>query len=564
MKKFKNFNRKTTLMWAVITALAFAPCQASFFTKSFRRLGSTLSSTQKRLFGAAAIASSSIALRQTSLYNATPQKETTPIVTLKNGIGTGIFSSIQKALTSSPEMIPSLDRWFSWWCSTSTHDKKNTPQLHINAKELITALEGVAQINHKNLAGSMLNPKAYQPTKKDFLYAARSEHPSESTFYFWGDLHGDIRSLIITLKRLVQQGIINDKLEIQQKHVRLIFGGDYVDRGDYGAEVLYVLSILKLANPEQVTLIRGNHEDITINENGGFTGEIQSKFPGKDGQKLLNSVQRFYTSLPAVQFVGVPGSKAHERNYLQFCHGCMELGHNPQKLIESPANNEIMERFERWDFFKELQTLEETQPQSSRALYSLFSRPTTMWGEIVLALFMKSEGAVPQNCGYMWSDVSAGADGNNTDLSHHTPGRGLSYGTLLRNVVSANSAWNEAEHKLIAIFRAHQHNHTMPQLLSKNKHLGSTGANNSLYVVPRGEGDMSIPVFTTVATDLFTPSPSFIQLNLNTDPTKWELTNHYVNGSPTRPDTVKDLQTGANSVWGSKQGNVLSWTNEEN
>src|SRR4030042_777280 len=70
-----------------------------------------------------------------------------------------------------------------------------------------------------------------------------------------GDLHGDLESLIAILQR---SGFTRKMTE--RKDAVLIFLGDYGDRGAYSAEVYYTVLRLKLAFPEQVILLRGNHE----------------------------------------------------------------------------------------------------------------------------------------------------------------------------------------------------------------------------------------------------------------------------------------------------------------
>ena len=70
-----------------------------------------------------------------------------------------------------------------------------------------------------------------------------------------GDLHGDLESLSLILER----SQFLEKMQ-QSKDATLIFLGDYGDRGANSAEVYYVVLKLKLAFPEQVVLLRGNHE----------------------------------------------------------------------------------------------------------------------------------------------------------------------------------------------------------------------------------------------------------------------------------------------------------------
>ena len=70
-----------------------------------------------------------------------------------------------------------------------------------------------------------------------------------------GDLHGDLESLISILG---SSGFTRKM--VASKDATLIFLGDYGDRGEYSGAVYYTILKLKLAFPEQVILLRGNHE----------------------------------------------------------------------------------------------------------------------------------------------------------------------------------------------------------------------------------------------------------------------------------------------------------------
>jgi diadenosine tetraphosphatase ApaH/serine/threonine PP2A family protein phosphatase len=73
-----------------------------------------------------------------------------------------------------------------------------------------------------------------------------------------GDLHGDLNSLIAILEK----SCIIDKMG-QKKDAAMVFLGDYGDRGAQSTELYYTVLRLKLAFPEQIILLRGNHEGPT-------------------------------------------------------------------------------------------------------------------------------------------------------------------------------------------------------------------------------------------------------------------------------------------------------------
>ena len=69
-----------------------------------------------------------------------------------------------------------------------------------------------------------------------------------------GDIHGDIT----TLWHILQE--INVEVFLGNSHNKLIFLGDYVDRGPNSIAVLFAICSLKKKFPESVILMRGNHE----------------------------------------------------------------------------------------------------------------------------------------------------------------------------------------------------------------------------------------------------------------------------------------------------------------
>ena len=75
-----------------------------------------------------------------------------------------------------------------------------------------------------------------------------------------GDIHGQLWDLIN----------IHRNLEANQRNFdKFLFLGDYVDRGVYGPEVMVYVCALKIGRPNDVTLLRGNHEtrEVTMSFN---------------------------------------------------------------------------------------------------------------------------------------------------------------------------------------------------------------------------------------------------------------------------------------------------------
>ncbi|KAL7574306.1 hypothetical protein ACA910_012548 [Epithemia clementina (nom. ined.)] len=99
-----------------------------------------------------------------------------------------------------------------------------------------------------------------------------------------GDLHGCLRSLTHILKH----AHLCHKLHTNPNQ-RLVFDGDFVDRGEHSVEVLLTLLILKLTYPQQVYLLRGNHEDVGIASVYGFQDEIRQKYNTRKPKTAANN-----------------------------------------------------------------------------------------------------------------------------------------------------------------------------------------------------------------------------------------------------------------------------------
>ncbi|MBI3901053.1 MAG: metallophosphoesterase [Chlamydiia bacterium] len=146
--------------------------------------------------------------------------------------------------------------------------------------------------------------------------------------YVRADLHGDLKSLIENLRTLQEKGLLDKNFKCTPG-AHLVFLGDYCDRGDYGTQVLELLIRLKEENPQQVHLIRGNHEDIDIN--------LQFGRSDKNLRSLIIDqncpLTTFYSTLSLTTYLSLENRGSRE--YMQFTHGLFEFGMDPAPLLDS-------------------------------------------------------------------------------------------------------------------------------------------------------------------------------------------------------------------------------------
>lgn len=114
--------------------------------------------------------------------------------------------------------------------------------------------------------------------------------------YVFGDFHGQFYDLVAVL----------DTFDLSKD--TLVFLGDYVDRGSFGCETYLYLMLLKTHYPNNIYLLRGNHESRKMTSYFTFKSECLYKYSEE-------VYERFVKSFDVLPYAALIQSKAF------CCHG---------------------------------------------------------------------------------------------------------------------------------------------------------------------------------------------------------------------------------------------------
>ncbi|KAG6703734.1 hypothetical protein I3842_07G100600 [Carya illinoinensis] len=169
---------------------------------------------------------------------------------------------------------------------------------------------------HKKIIYTLLRPRNWKapPNRRFFLdsyevdeicYAAEQIFMHEPTVLqlkapvkVFGDLHGQFGDL---MRLFDEYGFPSTAGDIT--YIDYLFLGDYVDRGQHSLETITLLLALKIENPENVHLIRGNHEAADINALFGFRLECIERMGENDGIWAWTRFNQLFNCLPLAALI---------------------------------------------------------------------------------------------------------------------------------------------------------------------------------------------------------------------------------------------------------------------
>lgn len=115
--------------------------------------------------------------------------------------------------------------------------------------------------------------------------------------YCFGDIHGNLTDFRKIAKYIWPLGMTISA-------GKYLFLGDYVDRGDYGIEVIAYLFAEKIQNPNKLYLLRGNHETRGVNgwidayKTKCLYSQCISRYGNEMGYNLYEAINQVFDCLP--------------------------------------------------------------------------------------------------------------------------------------------------------------------------------------------------------------------------------------------------------------------------
>lgn len=169
---------------------------------------------------------------------------------------------------------------------------------------------------HKKVISTLLRPRNWKaPANRKFFldsyevgelcYAAEQIFMHEPTVLqlkapikVFGDLHGQFGDL---MRLFDEYGFPSTAGDIT--YIDYLFLGDYVDRGQHSLETITLLLALKIQYPDNVHLIRGNHEAADINALFGFRLECIERMGENDGIWAWTRFNQLFNYFPLAALI---------------------------------------------------------------------------------------------------------------------------------------------------------------------------------------------------------------------------------------------------------------------
>ncbi|KAG6417721.1 hypothetical protein SASPL_119913 [Salvia splendens] len=190
-----------------------------------------------------------------------------------------------------------------------------TPESATAARKLLDRQMSINSVPKKVIA-HLLKPRGWKPPVRrqffldcneiaDLCDSAERIFASEPSVLqlkapikIFGDLHGQFGDLMRLFDEYGSPSTAGDIA-----YIDYLFLGDYVDRGQHSLETITLLLAMKVEHPNQIHLIRGNHEAADINALFGFRIECIERMGERDGIWAWHRINRLFNWLPLAALI---------------------------------------------------------------------------------------------------------------------------------------------------------------------------------------------------------------------------------------------------------------------
>ena len=200
--------------------------------------------------------------------------------------------------------------------------KSRQEQFPLTKSEIIQLLEIVKQIHIE---------QGHSPES----HIQKEQIEQNSIILPFGDIHGDFEMFKYMLFQSQKELYLDDKLQICNPNIKLVFMGDYIDNGYHQVAVLSLVLLLKIINPNNVYLIKGNHEIPETYYRYGFIDELREIY-SENWTQVKDVAASLFDRLPSLLYLQTPDTKR-----LHFSHGSAPatyLWKTVKSWIENPES----------------------------------------------------------------------------------------------------------------------------------------------------------------------------------------------------------------------------------
>ncbi|CAJ1969145.1 unnamed protein product [Sphenostylis stenocarpa] len=230
-----------------------------------------------------------------------------------------VWQAVQ-AISNSPAEETSVSDDNSQAAETVSDGSDTEGDVRLHPRAVVVAKEAVGNLGGM-IISTLLRPRNWKaPANRRFFldsyevgelcYAAEQIFMHEPTVLqlkapvkVFGDLHGQFGDL---MRLFDEYGFPSTAGDIT--YIDYLFLGDYVDRGQHSLETITLLLALKagyniIEYPENVHLIRGNHEAADINALFGFRIECIERMGENDGIWAWTRFNQLFNYLPLAALI---------------------------------------------------------------------------------------------------------------------------------------------------------------------------------------------------------------------------------------------------------------------